>query len=458
MSSFTEEGSHVMKNKFIGEGSYGCLYYPGVDCNGKKNKKKTITKIQEINFYSKNEIIIGKLIKKINNFKKYYAPITKFCIISFNKLNNSNLELDKCEVLFDDFFYDNNQNNKLINTKYFLTYIKYINNKTLKNFFIDIENPSIFFQNYLSCFLWLLNSLIILNKNNIIHNDLHYNNILYNLKIKYPMIIDFGLSYDLKKLYKLNKNIDYKYIKKFFFDYRSDSYNHNIEKRFISFIVYNNHDYFYSNVESNFEKNKLTKKIIKHFLNDCVTSITNNHEIYYFFTTEEIDDYKKSLYNFYMKFNNKNKYVYYSDIVQELLPFVFLHNDLYSLIIDYMYIYYLKKDFIENNKYLKKIVHFCIQLFKKNLYPDPDFRLTLVQMKSIFEYLFDYINNVKITDMDKDDKNNIVNAFREKFESFLEKNNISSEKFFYKNFAVVDFNFILNKDSVSFIKKNKLQL
>ena len=36
------------KSEFLGEGSYGCVYYPGITCNGKKNKKKLITKIQEI--------------------------------------------------------------------------------------------------------------------------------------------------------------------------------------------------------------------------------------------------------------------------------------------------------------------------------------------------------------------------------------------------------------------------
>jgi len=27
-------------NDFVGEGSYGCVYYPGINCKGKKNTKK----------------------------------------------------------------------------------------------------------------------------------------------------------------------------------------------------------------------------------------------------------------------------------------------------------------------------------------------------------------------------------------------------------------------------------
>ena len=47
------------KNKLLGQGSYGCVYYPGISCSGKMNKKKTVTKLQEISFYSVNEINIG---------------------------------------------------------------------------------------------------------------------------------------------------------------------------------------------------------------------------------------------------------------------------------------------------------------------------------------------------------------------------------------------------------------
>ena len=61
---------------FLGQGSYGCVYYPGIDCKGKKNKKNTVTKVQEINFYSKNEKTVGLFIKKnIKNFKNYFSTI-----------------------------------------------------------------------------------------------------------------------------------------------------------------------------------------------------------------------------------------------------------------------------------------------------------------------------------------------------------------------------------------------
>ena len=37
-----------MPNRFLASGSYGCVYYPGYDCNGKKiNNKDYVTKLVE---------------------------------------------------------------------------------------------------------------------------------------------------------------------------------------------------------------------------------------------------------------------------------------------------------------------------------------------------------------------------------------------------------------------------
>ena len=59
MYSLTDDQSS--NDDFLGQGSYGCVYYPGIDCKGKKNTKKTVTKVQEINFYSKNEKMLDFL-------------------------------------------------------------------------------------------------------------------------------------------------------------------------------------------------------------------------------------------------------------------------------------------------------------------------------------------------------------------------------------------------------------
>ena len=455
--SFLREGSIQMSNKFIGEGSYGCVYLPGIDCKGKKNKKNTITKIQEINFYSSNEISIGKLIKKIKDYKLFFAPIIKSCKISFKKLNQTSLELNKCNSLFEEYYnnkdlYSNKDLNKNnVESKYYLTYIKYIKNKTFKEYFMDINLPGIYFNEFIKCYYIILNSIIKLNNANIIHNDLHINNILYNFKTNIPVIIDYGLSFNKKQCEKMKNSVDFYYIKKFVFDYRTDSYNHNIEKRFISFIIYNKSEDFYSIVQDNNTKNILTDNIINIFVEDCYDSIVKNIEIAYFFNKEELEEYKTELYKYYNKFTNKNKYPYYSNIVLELLEEVFEYNDLYFLTIDYIYIYYLKKEIIESNKYLKPLCYFFIQLFKKTLHPNPEYRIKKNEIKIIIEYLFDKINT---TNINTTNANTSKNDYIKDWNSFLEKNNILLKKIYNPKFGYIDFNIILDKDIIEFIKKN----
>ena len=464
--TFIGESSITMSNKFLGEGSYGCVYLPGIDCKGKKNKKKTVSKIQIIDFFSKNEVTNGLFIKKnISGYNKFFSPVIKYCPIKFNKLKNSNLDLKKCDVLFEEYFHnkdyykdyyntdgENSSLNKLVDAEYFLTHIKYIKNKTLKEYFNDSDNPSVFINNFLSFNMYLLHSISLLNKHNITHNDLHVNNILVDLKKRVPKIIDFGLSFLNKKCYKIGREFDLYFIKKFFMDYRTDNYNHNIEKRFISFVIYNKSEKFYSIVETNNVTNILTNKTIDIFIDDCIDSIVNNHEIAYFFDPNELSYYRDAFKQFYYNFSNKNKYKSYSDILNQLLENVFMFEDLYKLTIDFIYIYFYNKDFIENNKYLHNICKFFIQLMKKVLHPDPEKRFTINETSLVLKFILKYINDLNIHD------EKYIGNFMISFDAFLKYNNISHEIAFYKKFAFLDFNLIMKKDILEFIKKCNISI
>ena len=69
----------------ISQGSYGCIFRPGFTCKGSPTKKGYITKIQKIASTSKKETKLGKKIKKIDNYKDYFAPILKTCEVSLAK-------------------------------------------------------------------------------------------------------------------------------------------------------------------------------------------------------------------------------------------------------------------------------------------------------------------------------------------------------------------------------------
>ena len=477
MSLLMRENTPNESNKFLGEGSYGCVYYPGIDCKGKKNKKKTITKIQEINFYSENEKNIGKYIKKnIKNYKLYFSPVIKTCVVKFQTIEKSDLNLKKCDTIFEDYNYLKNYHEKMessnngnsndkklsdsqvrnlkntIDDQYYLMYVYYIKNKTLEDYYNDINNFSNFVISLLNNFALLLNSLIILNKVKIVHNDLHVNNILINLKNNKPVIIDFGLSFEINKCYKFNKDyIDFRYLKNILTDYRLDSYNVNIEKRFITYIIYNRTDSFKSDVNDNNVSNILTKKNIDLFIKDCYDSIINNQEIRAIFNHLELDDYKKSLEKFYYQFLNKTKYPKYNNIIKYLLEYVHKYNDFYSLCIDLIYILYYKSQLITNiidnkHKNYKILLEFFLQLYKKVLHPLPELRLEINEVFDIYKFIINYIKNVNIND----DK--YIGSFIIAFTKFLKSKTISIETVFYRNFAFLDFNSICNKNMFEFIK------
>ena len=167
-------------------------------------------------------------------------------------------------------------------------YINFIKGDTISNFFKKFtDTPYIFYKTYIYSFYYLLNSISLLEKNNIVHNDLHTGNIMYQVNKNRPIIIDFGLSFYTKKFYKSNKPnsliLNYPIIKQLLFDFREDSYNHNIEKRFISFFIYNKNNYYKKNIIDDNKINDLTKPIIQIFINDVVNSIKLNNELTIFF-------------------------------------------------------------------------------------------------------------------------------------------------------------------------------
>jgi serine/threonine protein kinase len=471
--------SHQLKSsrtEFLGEGSYGCVYYPGITCKGKKNKKNLITKIQEINFYSDNEKNNGKYIKaNIKNYNKYLSPVTKYCIVKFNTIERSDLNISKCNILFDEYNSSANVNyediiynssatrdslplakNSIVNEQYILMYSSYIKSYTLKDFYSNYTIE--FVSSVLTHSYKILYGISLLNSVGIIHNDLHIGNVLINLKNLNPVIIDFGLSFNINNCYKLNKDyIDFQYIKRFVFDYREDSYHINIEKRFISFIIYNKTSYFPSEIFDNNDSNNISKAAITYFISDAINSINNNKEIRKFFTNNELIDFQTALEQFYYQFLDKSLYPKYNSVVKYLLDFVYMYNDLHSLTIDLLYLVDLvednKQDLVLNNEE-RIILDFFMQLYKKSLYPDPNMRLNISELLDIYKFIINFMKNYDL----KTAKNNIRTTMISELVKFLKSKNISIKTVFYKNFAFLNFNLLCNDLIFETIKSRSISL
>ena len=432
-----------LDTEFLGEGSYGCVYYPGITCKGKKNKKNMITKIQEINFYSDNEKNNGNYIKtNIKNYNKYFSPVIKYCIVKFNILEKSNLNMSKCNTLFDEYnqnSYDDASKKSIINNQYILMYSSYIKSYTLKDFYSKYSIDFVF--SALTHINKILYALSLLNQIGIVHNDLHIHNVLISLKNLNPIIIDFGLSFNINNCYKFNKDyIDFQYIKKFVHDYREDSYHINIEKRFISFIIFNKVSSFPSEIFDNNDNNNISKAAITFFINDAINSILNNEEIRKYFNNNEMIEYKKALEQFYYQFLDKSVYPKYNTIVKYLLNYVHMYNDLYSLIIDFLYLNELKvykQQLILNNEE-QVILEFFIQLYKKGLHPDPNMRLKISEVLDLYKFIINFIKNYDLKTAENTIRTDLVTSLVK----FLKSKNISIKTVFYKNFAFLNFNLL----------------
>lgn len=59
MFSLTNHKSN--NDDFLGQGSYGCVYYPGIDCKGKKNTKKQLQKFKKLIFIVKMRKLLDSL-------------------------------------------------------------------------------------------------------------------------------------------------------------------------------------------------------------------------------------------------------------------------------------------------------------------------------------------------------------------------------------------------------------
>lgn len=437
--------NNKMENKLIGQGSYGCVYKPGINCDGNINtNKKIVSKITILESSTINEFKISFLVKKIDKYHTRFSPIIKKCNVSFNKiLNTLNETSQECELL-----------NKLYNNQYVILYLNYIPGRlTLKEFLYKSykTNYSIFYPEMFNSLMYSLTSVLLLNSRNIVHNDLHSSNIIYNTRTNKPIIIDFGLSYFTNDFYKFNKeNLNVTTISKYFFySYVSDfkTFIFLPEKLFFSFIVKNNYSY-YDNIQqfkSNSQKNVLTKIIIDKFIFDC----TNNPIINLILDTNQIEYYKNNLVLFYYKYLNKDVYPYLKDVLIDILNYVFKFTDFYSIVIIYLKILNNKKKINDPFSYLIK--NFLLII----LDPNPELRLSTKNFILTIMFIIDQIKNINLQNYNH---TNCVSTFIDDFNLFLNKHSIEHKIFSNKNFAFIDFNYLLEAENIKYIQSLKINI
>jgi serine/threonine protein kinase len=215
--------SNAKKSKLLAQGGFGCIYYPGLKCNGKpQTNKNVVSKLQKKDASSDNEIKIGKIIMKIDNYQLFFLPVVNSCPVNLSLFNKE--LLSECNIV---------ENNKNSNAKsYILMEIPYVKNKSFYTILIDMySSKKHIIVGLIENYAYLLESISILLKKHIVHFDIKSENILYNQNTHLPVILDFGVSIDMN-------TFNYKNIFTYFYTYSPDYYIWPLEVHVITFLLY----------------------------------------------------------------------------------------------------------------------------------------------------------------------------------------------------------------------------
>tara|TARA_B100001093_G_scaffold314686_1_gene300244 strand:+ start:2176 stop:3321 length:1146 start_codon:yes stop_codon:yes gene_type:complete len=191
--------------EIIGKGSYGCVIKPALKCQDNKDiynntvvYKDKISKIQKKTDAEK-ENSFYKELHKLPGANKFILPKTILCKPHKDKLYKA--VINKCQhprvskIVNDDKDYNLLLANigKSINNYQNPDVFKSIQSKIRLNFYNGISN--------------LIEGLIFFKKNNIIHHDIKFENIVFNGYNLY--YIDFGLLINKSEKYLSDKQLYY---------------------------------------------------------------------------------------------------------------------------------------------------------------------------------------------------------------------------------------------------------
>lgn len=185
-----EGGDKKVEIKLVNEGTYGCIYRPGITCDGKQETAKYITKIQKNKRAIQNELTISNKIRNITGYTRFFAPILKQCGVKITKDTAQGLK--QCEVFENDTIEDI--------ADYVSTKIRYVGNQDLMKYLLSELQGSKFHVEVWKTHTYLLKALQKLVAKNIVHYDIKYNNIIYDNGLSVPIFIDFGLAFSSESL------------------------------------------------------------------------------------------------------------------------------------------------------------------------------------------------------------------------------------------------------------------
>lgn len=271
---------------FFSSGVFGCTHYPSMKCDGKqsnlvmKNKNPTISKLTAYDNTAKNEYLIGKKLKDVQDkHDNMIVVVERMCKINKKNVNKITREYEDCDKIVQ----------RKRSRKYVLFFSKYFKSVTASKYI----RSNISLQAIFRVYFFAIKSTALLKKNNVVHMDFHMGNVIYDIKKKFHLI-DFGLALDLDRFYKTNSKgeVDYKLLRKSLGGGHNPEWFHfPIEVHILSFLL--------------FQGQELSKQILTSIIDYYYDSVVEDSK--HFKTLfGDLDTYKYSVFEHYSKkFVNK---------------------------------------------------------------------------------------------------------------------------------------------------------
>ncbi len=338
-------------SKLINQGGFGCVYYPGFDAkDNKKLDEEVVVKLQHKSVASKNEIEVSKIITTIPSFSFYFAPIIKTEPIHVGKIDKELVKSCKpvAHATSDAFE---------------LMTVPYVNQE---NYFKSIENVELndtrhIFTQHVDSYTFLLTSLELLEKKQIVHFDIKDDNIVYSRINRNPVIIDFGISIDISQLSASTWN-------KHFYVYAPEYYIWCLEIQFICFLCHEEDQLSQENVHS----------ICSKYISYC--------PVFELFSQKFKNKYLENAIQHYMQYVDIDK----NKVIPELLK-TWKTWDNYALtILNLRVLSYLFNNEYTNNS----TITYLIELYMQNIHFDGNQRFTIQQSKIRFKELYSQDSSV----------------------------------------------------------------
>ena len=344
--------------EYVHQGAYGCLYHPGINCDGTPIEDlRYATKLVIQDEMSENELYVGNAVKNIVNYSVNFVPVIESCIVNLGKVRRNNPhELDKCDIV----------TNASKKNKFMLMKMPYIDSLY---FYEYISNMGDNKRKIISCIFdtynYLVESIERLMEHNIVHYDLNPANILINLKTDTPVIIDFGLSILMDNMDKKAKKAEF--WKLHFYKYSPEYYVWPLEAHVINYL---------QNVSTSGALSRAEVESI------CETYVNANDALR-IFSKGFRARYLKACIEQSEQWIGMERDAAFKGLIAGWHTW-----DNYSLSIAYLQII----GFISENGFIdNKLIVKYVQLLLMNVHPDPDRRKSASDTKRAFTDMF-YMN------------------------------------------------------------------